>query len=257
MNSNVLEKSRGIVAFAVNNSETDYVSIASQTLKLAGHTLNLPYTLITPTVELEGNQRFDIDKEQFVQWRNAGRYQAYELSPYDETIVIDADYLVVNQNILKIFECTWDYIIMKQARGLTQEFPCTMGKNSLPYVWATVFAFRRTPRAKMFFDLVKRIQDNYEYYKKLFNIGPRNFRNDFAFSIADIILNGYAVTDHGIPGPMLNVDQPINSITHCANGFVIKDDNRAFIVPRTNLHIMSKQYLQSKQFKEFVDCELA
>lgn len=256
MNSNKSAESRGIVAFAANTETTDYVSIAEHTLKLASKTLGLPYTLITPDSQLE-NQRYDIDTKEFVQWRNAGRYQAYEFSPYAETIVIDADYLVFDQNILKIFECDWDYMIMRQARGLTQEFPVNMGANSLPYVWATVFAFRRTSRAEMFFSLVKRIQDNYSYYKELFNIEQRNFRNDFAFAIADIILNGYAINKNGIPGPMLHVDQPIHSITTRGNMFVIKDENRAYVVPRTNLHVMSKQYLQSKQFKEFIDNELA
>jgi hypothetical protein len=56
---------------------------------------------------------------------------------------------------------------------------------------------------------------------------------------------------------MLNVDQAIRSIEPRGTALVIKDDTRAFVVPRTNLHVMSKQYLQSEQFKEFVDNELA
>jgi hypothetical protein len=251
------EKSKGIVAFASNTDTTDYVAIAGRTLRLASKTLGLPATLITPDAELPDNKRYDIDTKEFVQWRNAGRYQAYQLSPYDETIVIDADYLVFDQNILKIFECEWDYTIMRQARGLTQEFPQDMGPRSLPYVWATVFAFRRTPTAEMFFSLVQRVQDNYNYYRELFNIEQRNFRNDYAFAIADIILNGYAIGEHGIPGPMLHVDQPVVSIEAKGSMFVIKDNTQAFVVPRMNLHVMSKQYLQSEQFKEFIDSESA
>jgi hypothetical protein len=255
MNSNKSAKSRGIVAFAANTETTDYVAIAECTLKLASKTLDLPATLITPDAQLQDNKRYDIDTKEFVQWRNAGRYQAYQLSPYDETIVIDADYLVFDQNILKIFECEWDYTVMRQARGLTQEFPVAMGTHSLPYVWATVFAFRRTPKAEMFFDLVQRVQDNYNYYRELFNIEQRNFRNDYAFAIADIILNGYVINDHGIPGPMVNVDYTVTSIEAKGNVFVIKDTARAFVVPRINLHVMSKQYLQSEQFKEFINSE--
>jgi hypothetical protein len=101
------------------------------------------------------------------------------------------------------------------------------------------------------------VQDHYNYYKELFNIEQRNFRNDYAFAIADIILNGYAINEHGIPGPMLHVDQPVQSIEAKGNMFVIKDNTRAFVIPRMNLHVMSKQYLQSKQFKEFIDSESA
>ena len=85
------EKSRGILAFAYNVETIDYVSIAQSTLKLASKNLNLPYTLITDK-EFKNeslNSRLDIDSGNFIQWRNAGRHHAYELSPYDETLVID------------------------------------------------------------------------------------------------------------------------------------------------------------------------
>jgi len=242
------------VAFAVNTDTTDYVGIANRTLKLASKTLGLPYTLITDVPGTE-NTRYDIDSKQFVSWHNASRYMAYEFSPYDETIVIDADYLIFDDTLNQMFTLDFDWRIMKQARGLTQEFPKTMGVTSLPYVWATVFAFRKTARAQTYFELIKRIQNNYGYYRALYNIEQRNYRNDYAFAIADIILNGYVYNPQGIPGPMLNVDQPIKSITSKDNTFIIRDESRAYVVPRTNLHVMSKAYLLSEQFKEFVDVE--
>lgn len=245
------------MAFAFNTDTTDYVSIAQRTLKLASNTLELPYTLITDSFYNYKNTRHDIDTNQFVQWRNAGRCLAYDASPYNETIVIDVDYLMFDSNILKVFECDWDYQLMRRANGLTQQFPETMGPNSLPYVWATVFAFRKTPRAKMFFDLVRRVQDNYTYYRELFNVKERNFRNDYAFAIADVILNGYTINTTGIPGPMQHVDQPIDSITAQGNTLIIRDANQAYVLPRMNLHVMSKAYLQSAQFEQFINNESA
>jgi NADH:ubiquinone oxidoreductase subunit 4 (subunit M) len=128
-----------------------------------------------------------------------------------------------------------------------------MGERSLPYVWATVFAFRRTPKAKMFFDLVHRIQENYTYYRELFNITNRSYRNDYAFAMADVILNGFTIGTDSIPGPMLNITQAINNISVRGNQIVIKDRERAYVIPKMNMHIMSKQYLQSNNFKEFID----
>ena len=52
---------------------------------------------------------------------------------------------------------------------------------------------------------------------------------------------------------MLSVDQPITSIAVNDNQLVIRDADRAYIVPKTNLHIMSKAYLQSDNFKQFVN----
>jgi hypothetical protein len=248
-----LEKSKGIVAFAINTETTDYVSIATQTLKVASRTLNLPYTLITDTTSTDFNQRYDIDSGQFVQWNNFGRCSVYELSPYDETLVIDADYLVLDSNLKNIFETPWDYLLQRHSHALTQEWPNTMGPNSLPFVWATVFAFRKTNKARLFFDLVKRIQNNYGYYHSLFNIRERNYRNDYAFAIADYILNGYTINTQSIPGSMLTVDQPVASMTIDNNRVIIKDDKKSYVVPCTDMHIMSKTYLQSDNFKALVN----
>lgn len=253
------EKSRGILSFAYNTDTTDYVSIAQRTLRLASRTLGLPYTLITDNPQDYDNQRYDADTGQFVQWRNAGRYRAYDLTPYDETLVIDADFLIFNKTLINVFEQEfWDWQIMRDATGLTQQYPRDMGKNSLPYVWATAFAFRKTAKAQAYFQLVQRIQENYGYYRALFNVEQRNFRNDYAFAMADMALSGY--TASGQPAllvPMLHVDNAVTSITAQDDNFVIRDAERAFVVPRTNLHVISKAYLQSQQFQEFMDHESA
>ena len=251
------EKSRGILAFAINSADTDYVSIATRTVGLASRVLGLPSTIITQDHMADmnwHNYRYDVDLGRPVEWKNFGRCLSYDLSPYDETLVIDVDYVVQDSSILKIFDLPWDYLLQRTARSLNDEWvPNMMGSRSLPYVWATVFAFRKTARAKTFFDLVTRIQANYHYYRELFNAESRSYRNDYAFSMADIILNGFRVSNTGIPGYMLNVLQPIQSMTIKNNQVVIKDKNSAYVVPRMNMHVMSKAYLQSDNFKEFVE----
>lgn len=249
-----LEKSRGILAFAYNVDTIDYVGIAKQTLSLASARLGIPYTLITDK-ELENrskNSRYDIDTNSFIPWRNIGRHNAYDLSPYDETLVIDVDYLIVDNSLNKIFDVNWDYLLQRNSFALTCEWPKLMGKNSLPYIWATVFAFRKTVKAKLFFNLVGRIQRNYAYYCALFNVEQRNFRNDYAFAMADTILNGYTISNHSIPDNMLAVNQSISSIELRDNKFFIKDKEKSYVTPVMNLHIMSKAYLQSNNFTNLV-----
>lgn len=253
--SKKLEKSRGIVAFAYNVDTIDYVSIAEYTLALAGKQLDLPYTLITDR-ELKNDShtmRYDVDTSEFVKWRNVGRYHAYELSPYEETLVIDVDYLILDNNLNKIFDINWDYLLARNSHALTTNWPNTMGKNSLPYVWATVFAFRKTARAKRYFDLIGRIQRNYAYYCALFNVDSRNYRNDYAFAMADTILNGYTIEKKSIPGSILAVDQSVQSMTVKDKHIVVKDTTKSYVLPRTNLHVMSKAYLQSDNFKILVN----
>lgn len=255
MNSKKLEKSRGIVAFAYNVDTIDYVAIARNTLELASKQLGIPYTLITDQ-ELQNDSdtnRYDIDTGEFVKWRNVGRHHAYELSPYYETLVIDVDYLILDSTLNKIFDIDWDYLLARNSTALTVEWPTRMGENSLPYVWATVFAFRKTPRACLFFELVGRIQRNYAYYCALFNVHERNFRNDYAFAMADVILNGYALDKKSIPGSVLAIDQPIDSIKFENGKVIVKDKNKSYVLPQTNLHVMSKAYLQSQDCKNFID----
>ena len=250
-----LEKSRGILAFAYNVDTIDYVSIAERTLQLASKNLDLPFTLITDAefANDSHNSRYDIDTGNFIKWRNVGRHHAYELSPYDETIVIDADYLILDNNLNKIFDTNWDYLLQRHSYALTTKLPVLMGDTSLPYVWATVFAFRKTARSKLYFDMIGRIQKNFHYYRCLFNIQERIFRNDYAFAIADIILNGYHLESNSVLGNMLTVDQVIDNIQIHADSLIIKDANKSYVVPRTNLHVMSKKYLQSENFTELVD----
>ena len=255
-NLNKLEKSRGILAFAINTDTTDYKKIAERTLPIASQILNLPYTLITETKTSFSNTRFDVDTGTFVEWKNFNRGTVYDFSPYDETLVIDVDYLVLNDNLLKIFDQPWDYLLQRKSYSVTDEWPTTMGPNSLPYVWATVFAFRKTERAKLFFNLVQRIQTNYSYYRLLFNVEERNFRNDYAFAMADIILNGYIVNHTGLTEDLLAFNRPILEMKLHQNKIIVRDENNTYVVPRTNLHIMSKAYLLSDNFGKLIN-ELA
>jgi hypothetical protein len=127
-----------------------------------------------------------------------------------------------------------------------------MGPMSLPYVWATVVVFKKTAKAKLLFDLVGRVQRNYGYYKKLYNLISYNFRNDYAFAIADNIVNGYTAS-LGIPWSMLTLEDTINKIEISDNKLIIREKESAQVIPKQSIHIMDKDYLQSDEYDKFVD----
>jgi hypothetical protein len=196
---------------------------------------------------------------QSVTWKNRGRYLAYELSPYDTTILLDTDYLVLDDSLLTLLNTDHDYLLQYHNRtdqGATYE---SMGETSLPFVWATTVIFRKSPRSELLFSLVARIQRNYQYYRNLYNIRERNYRNDYAFAIANIILNGYVIdTANSIPWPMLTIEERIHSIPSITDNFLhVRHQDRGVVMPRQNLHIMDKQYLQSRNFEQLVEavCE--
>jgi hypothetical protein len=265
-NLNESAKSKGVIVFAFN-TDVDYVGIADQTSRLIDYNLKLPITLVTDQhstpafaydqiVRIDNtgeNFRYDVDNQTRT-WKNFGRYLAYELSPYNETIVMDTDYLVLDDSLLKLFETEFDYKLMHHNRTPTGVSVEVMGETSLPFVWATVALFRKTERAELFFNLVGRIQRNYPYYCNLYNIRERNYRNDYAFAIANIILSGYAINeDQGIPWTMFTIEDKIESIPTMTNNFIhIRHADRAVVVPYQCIHVMDKEYLQSTDFKQVV-----
>ena len=246
-------KSKGVVIFATNTAETDYVGIAEQNARLIKHHIGLPTTIVSAK-DTGSNRRFSTDTGTFVEWKNFGRHEAYEASPYDETIVLDADYLVLDDSLLQLFECQFDYLLFDKNRYVNiPQQPSVMGPHSLPYVWATAFAFRKTERARLFFELVAKVKRNYDFYRLLYNVREGNFRNDYAFAIAHYILNGNSLAPESFaPVSILTVTGTLDSIA-VTDGLVVKTPDQGFVLPRQNLHVMSKAWLTSSALKNLVD----
>lgn len=259
----VQEKSRGVVLFAFN-TKIDYVEIARRSAKIIHKILALPVTLVTDTeinspefdqVILVDNTLENYKVGQPGSWRNGDRYRAYELSPYDETLLIDSDCLTLDTNLLTLFEQDFDYRIMTDCHTLDHgPWGTSMGTYSLPFQWATIVMFKRTEKSKMLFDLVGRVQRNYGYYLKLYHINYSSFRNDYAFTIANNMLNGYSLNmDQGIPWSVLTLNNPVKSIGLANNLMTIKEKDKAYVIPQQTLHILDKEYLLTDNFANFVD----
>lgn len=262
-NLNVLEKSRGVLTFAFNTDAVNYVAIAEQSARLIKHNLALPTTLVT---DKPINSEY-FDRVIYVEnnltnlrsgfaggtsWRNCDRWRAYQLSPYNETILLDCDYLTLDCTLLNILDVTQDYLMFHNNKSPAEQQDVPMGVYSLPTHWATVIVFKRTPKSEMLFNLVARIQDNYEYYIKLYNLNRANYRNDYAFTIADNILSGYTA-GLSIPWGMLTLDKPLAKLEIQNQKLLIREHKSAHLIARQDLHIMDKDYLSGELHKQFVD----
>lgn len=245
------ERSKGLLAYASNTDTVDYVSIAKQTLELASAQLGIPYTLITPpAVENWSNYRIDVDTHRAVAWNNFNRYMCYEQSPYDQTIVIDVDYLVLTPRLNLLFDTPQDLVLCHNNTFL---YNPVESKNQLDPVWATVFYFTKTEKSQAFFYLVGKIQRNWEYYRILFSLSQKQFRNDYAFAMAELIINGYGFNKATrMPLSLLTVDKTPEQIDLGKDWLVIRDSDKANILPRQDLHVMSKSWLQSKHLSELI-----
>lgn len=253
-NSSASAKSRGVVLFAYNTDTVDYVKIANIASNLIKHTLGLPVTVISDSTTSNTLVNRRTGYANGTAWRNGNRYLAYELSPYNETLLLDSDYLQLDTSLLKLFDVTADYRIVRDNRFINSSHSELMGPISIPFVWATAVVFKKTAKTQQLFELVGRIQRNYSYYRQLYHITAPNFRNDYAFAIADNIINGYTINpQHAVPGTMLTVDNPVKNIELKNNKLIVRQDKSAHVLPKQNIHIMDKDYLLSDDFENFVN----
>jgi hypothetical protein len=250
---------RGVLIFAQNNSDIDYIQLAIFSAKQVKKHLDVPVTLVTENREYflatypEELSLFDtvIDvasefsqKKQFndgsltskmLYWKNFSRSDCYDISPYDETIVIDADFIINSNTLSNVWNATTDFAIYKTSYDLAQwrdNNPFTyINQSSAPFYWATVFYFKKSEITSSFFKVVQHIRQNWQYYKSLYSIDANTFRNDFAFSIAIHIFNG------GVDGPFATPLPGKLYYTMDKDLLVsIKDTSMKFLVEKQQVH---------------------
>lgn len=133
------------------------------------------------------------------EFNNQNRVLSYKYSPYDETILLDVDYLVMNDDFDYIWENNEDILINHKAIDLygnvfgsieEQKISC----YGIPMYWATVVYFKKNDFTKSFFDLVEYIREEYNFFQFLYSFKKGFYRNDFSYSIAAHIMSGYIKT---------------------------------------------------------------
>jgi hypothetical protein len=282
---------KGILFFATNNDNVNYLKIAILNAKLCKKNLgDIPISVVTSTYSLnsvdkntdltrlfdkiiiddketgEDNIRNYADTQYYRvadKFINGNRNSAYQLSPYDETLLLDVDFLMFDGSMNSIWGCEEDFLINDQALGLDhqplrgEEF--RLNQTGIKMVWATAVYFKKSERAKMVFDLVSLIKERWDYFKLVYGFGGYLYRNDFSFSIALHILNGFLENDEfkKLPTPFIltSTDRDhihkihLNGVTMMYNDISMKNHNHdhEFYLTRIkghNIHIMNKLSLQ-------------
>ena len=274
---------RGVLIFAQNNSEIDYAKISLFAAEQVKRHLNVPVSLITdskdwllqsqPTAanvfdqfittwtETQQTKRFydGTLHSKTLTWKNLNRSDCYDLTPYDETLVIDSDYIINSANLSKIWGNQNDFLIYQDSFDLAQwrddrSFRY-LNQYAIPFYWATAFYFKKSKVNQAFFDLVKHVKQNWGYFRALYNIDSTVFRNDFAFSIAIHMMG----TDFAksLPGKMnYTLDRDVLvDIEDTTLKFLVEKKNYSgeYIATRTknlDMHVMNKYSLTRYLNKE-------
>lgn len=258
--------SKGVVIFAYN-SKLDYVSIATIAARLVKKHMGLPVTLITDTENVDysvfdhviiqqsnsrGERVFKFtNHSERVVWHNQNRSSAYELSPYDQTLLIDADYLMFNNSLLSLFSTNLEFACYDRVHEVTGwtslQNGARVGNPGIHMQWATVVYFTKCPLAESIFGFMQTVKENYTYYSSLYNFSTELFRNDYTLSIALQTLTGYNQSNFtAIPGNLISSNTSVEIAEVRPNGEIVfawtqKSGQRQITkLKGANIHIMNK-----------------
>jgi hypothetical protein len=272
---------QGVLIYAHNSRDVDYARLAIIAGGLAKKNLNRPVSLVTdqstvdwmtesgsyklassifdkiiltekPKTDNRRNLHDGVNKSS-VSFLNTNRSSAYDITPYDQTLLIDSDYLIFSDTLNNY----WTDNPMPQIssafkdacdidrRGYDDKFTSDVG---VKLYWATTLMFNKSQESKQLFDLVSYIKDNYEYYGDLFRFHPGMFRNDIAFSVARHLIYGFETElDNELPPVLSCIDKDILSSVDDSGKLTMllsvgyTGDYVAAAFKELDIHIMNKQ----------------
>jgi hypothetical protein len=271
---------KGVLIIAHNSRSVDYAKTAIIAAGLAKKHLQVPVSLITDTSTIDwmkesgiyvdaasifehiiettrplpGNYRILHDGEAAnnVPFINSTRSSAYDLTPYDRTLLIDSDFLIFSNRLSEYWDVDADVMIGESINDICDNARLGYHDRYISDVgvklyWATTVMFTKNQTSKLFFDTVNLIKENYQYYADVFRFDGRQFRNDIAFSIAKHILDGYEEIPHSNLPPVLTLLD--KDILHSVTGSRLTvltsprlDSNFcAASITGLDLHVMNKQ----------------
>ena len=243
---------RGVLLFCFDTKHTKYHMILEKCVHLLKKNLKLEITVVTDYQTFKKIKPLGFINYKFIEpelgnsknaqeWNNKDRHMAYELSPYDTTLVMDIDYFCYTDNLLQLMDTGYDFLIPDQVHDLTQRNSFHQRVWSMiPMVWATVFVFRKTAKAKQIFDMIKYVKSYYSYFLDLYRIYDRRFRNDYAFAIALQQANGFLNYDTlPIRLPTLPPDCDIMKFTD--EGIVWQYNDQINCTEDQDVHVLNKK----------------
>lgn len=198
--------SKGFLTLA-QNGQTDYVKMAyvlAMSLRLSQEKINNLSVIVNKDEKIPDKYIKWFDKVIYVdkiedEWKINNKWQFFELTPYDETIILDADMLFFNDistwwELLSIYDINFT----TKVRNYRNKFAASdyyrkvFTNNKLPNFYTALFYFKKTKEIEQYFKLVKIIFENWEdFYYKLLKNPPIFLSSDVVFAIAAKIQFNY------------------------------------------------------------------
>ena len=277
---------QGILIYAHNTRAVDYALLSVISAGLAKKHLSMPASLVTDdsTVSwmkqsqifhlaekvfeniivadrpITNNQRrlYDGENNSTVPFVNVNRDTAWNLTPYDRTLLIDSDFLIFSDVLNKYWNIDCDLLIGESINDIYSQdrmkyLDRHVSDTGVKLYWATTVMFTKNQNTQLFFDTVNHVKENYRHYADVFRFDHRQFRNDIAFSVSKHILDGYVESNLGTLPPILSaLDRDIL--------YEVNDQRLTFLIDHkldsnycaasmsgVDIHIMNKQSIIRNQ----------
>lgn len=212
---------KGYLMFAYNNNSLDYASLAlcnslliKKNLKVNTVGLVTDQSTVDYMYAKHGHELIDLAFDKLVidevnsnqagkrkfhdtryskfvdRYMNLNRPNVFDLTPFDQTVMIDVDYLMLDNSMDLVWDNTEDFMCNRKTLDLDHKpnnfgFDNRFNDMSIPLYWATAIYFKKTESSQLIFQLMNFIRENYSYYQYLYKFQDSGyFRNDYALSIA-------------------------------------------------------------------------
>ena len=259
--------SKGALIFAYNNVAVDYQGMAAWSADNIRRHLDIPVCLVTDSVTDAIKNKFDqvvlVDSPATQQqryfrdyktagvWYNTNRVSAYDLSPYDHTLLLDADYVVASDQLKILFDIDQDFLAHRWASDISGNLAFkgneSFGTYKMPMYWATVVSFRRSKTAELIFDTMEMIRNNWEHYLQLYQVDEHTYRNDYALSIAMNLISGHTLSSSIIPWELATVtpETKLTQLDQDTYKIQYQDSNnkQKWLILNQDFHAMCKRDL--------------
>jgi hypothetical protein len=270
---------KGILIFAHNSRDVDYALMSLVSGSFAKKNLQVPVSLVVDKFTVEWmktsniyDQSVDVfDKiiviekpvtqntrllhdgysSKTVPFVNSNRASVWDLTPYDRTLLIDSDFLIMSNTLNEYWNAGASVMLspsMQDVRGDRKGvLDSWVSETGIPLYWATTVMFTKNEESKIFFNLVDTIRTNYNYFSDLFRFNPTQYRNDISFSIAKHMLDGFETRSEDLPPILTLLDKDLvhsiesNQIRIFLNDSMSEDHVVMASIKNADVHVMNKQ----------------
>ena len=259
----------GVLIFA-HATAVDYLQMAEVAAQLVRRHLNMPVCLVTDgdvvttafdqivhapkPVAMNRRNYWVNGVKKTAPWYNSTRSMAFDLSPWDRTLLIDADYFVMSDQLKLLQKTNLGFVCYANAHDICNNKPIDVNCGYRHMAWATVCWFDRSEYSQGVFAMWKHVVKNWAYYNLSNDFGKPGLRNDHALTIALETMSGHSATYPTIPGSMATVLPGTQLYDIRADGTVLFNTHDKFsLIKNQDLHMIDKQIACNPQWLELLE----